>query len=97
MTKRIPAIIPKIHHFTRMQLISPIVTAARRPLRGLTLLAVAALGFTSCKKSETIADTSAPPVLNIVSPVEGATIMPGGRLGNATTSDFNGTGFAINL
>jgi len=80
-----------------MQLISPIVTAARRPLRGLTLLAVAALGFTSCKKSDTIADTSAPPVLNIISPVEGATIMPGGRLGNATTSDFNGTGFAINL
>ncbi len=64
------------------------------------LLPVAAFSLLlgGCKKdNEAITDTSAPPVLHIVSPVEGATIMPGGRLGTPTALDFNGTGFAINL
>ena len=66
--------------------------------RFLLPVAACALLLGGCKKdNEAIADTSAPPVLNIVSPVEGATIMLGGRQGNATTADYNGTGFAINL
>ncbi len=66
--------------------------------RFLLPLAACALLLGGCKKeNEAITDTSVPPVLNIVSPVEGATIMPGGRLGTPTALDYNGTGFAINL
>ena len=66
--------------------------------RFLLPAAAFALLLGGCKKdSEVITNTSVPPVLNIVSPVEGATIAPGARLGTPTALDFNGTGFAINL
>ncbi len=83
-----------------MQAIPTSPPSARRLLRAryllLPLLCAAALG--SCKKTDAaLNDTSAPPVLHIVSPVEGATIAPGTRLGTAAAPDYNGTGFAINL
>jgi hypothetical protein len=84
-------------HLTSNQTIPP--NALAKSFKRLLLPAAAfALLLGGCKKDkEAITDTSAPPVLNIVSPVEGATIAPGARLGTPTALDYNGTGFAINL
>jgi hypothetical protein len=66
--------------------------------RFLLPVAACALLLGGCKKdNENTLDAGTPPVLNIVSPVEGATVAPGTRLGTPTALDFNGTGFAINL
>ncbi|MBW3127102.1 hypothetical protein [Hymenobacter profundi] len=85
-----------------MRTISNQLTASNGLVQSLKrfLLPVAAVALLlgGCKKdNEAITDTSAPPVLNIVSPVEGATVAPGARLGTPTALDFNGSGFAINL
>ena len=80
------------NHFTAFQLRPQLLKRFLLPVATFALL----LG--GCKKdNEAITDTSTPPVLNIVSPVEGATVMPGFRLGSPTALDFNGSGFAINL